>query len=366
MGNFKYSLELISGYGKGTVFSIDKTATIIGSGQSADIVVQGSNIADNHCLLKKVDGYLTVIDMHTGTGTEVGGRKILSETVLNSGDVITVGDVKLRVLASTFKERLFSVLPAKKEDNNRKYGDFLGNSKIKAGYAKLVLPALLVMAFLGGIFLVYPLYISFNSQLKAMSVDRGVALVKTLALVNADVLKQGKHNLLDTSIVAKENGVQMAVILADDGSVLAPADMRGKKVADAFGKKAVKTEKLLVQRRAGGMVDISLPIKYYDLEKGDYVNSGAIARIIVTEKPSSLEKGLNWKVLLLIGFVAYLILACLMASLIKNAVKKDIYLFIDDCEEHIRFEGKGLLEEKYSPEFNKLVVTINRMLRKKT
>ena len=68
-------------------------------------------------------------------------------------------------------------------------------------------------------------------------------------------------------------------------------------------------------------------------------------------------------VALALGSGAYLILVFLVRRKINNAVRNDIYMFRDDCEQVVR-SGTGILEEKYSPVFNALTITINRLLRK--
>jgi hypothetical protein len=366
MSKFKYSLEVISEDNRGAVYPLNRTAIVIGSGTDADIVLQADNIAKSHCLLKQEQGRLSVIDMHSSIGTKVGNKKIISETLLSSGDILTIGPIRMRLLSATLRERLVSFLPVPEEKKQvRVISKIAGKIKggAKAVYEKTITRSLLLMFFLSGLFLIYPLYSSFNRQLQFVSLDRATSLLKALAAVNVEAIKTSTQAMVDTSIIAKERGVKMALVMTNTGSVWAPQKLLGKKATDAYGNNAIKSDKLLIQKRDDGLLDLSMPIRYYDFKKGTFIKGG-IARIIFDVNASTTSEGINWKMILALGSGAYLILVFLVGYRIKNAVKKDIYLFRDDCEQLLRADN-GILEEKYSHEFNKLTVTINRLLRKK-
>ena len=64
---------------------------VVGRGTSADVQVPSTTVAPSHCQLFHFEGQWVVQDSNSPTGTYVNGDRIIEPTVLNFGDVITLG-----------------------------------------------------------------------------------------------------------------------------------------------------------------------------------------------------------------------------------------------------------------------------------
>ncbi|MEW6431932.1 MAG: TonB family protein [Myxococcota bacterium] len=72
---------------------------IVGSGAGAAIKVADPKVSNLHCMLKvEKDGSVTVIDLGSESGTRVKDAAVKDPTVVASGDVITIGESKVKVV----------------------------------------------------------------------------------------------------------------------------------------------------------------------------------------------------------------------------------------------------------------------------
>jgi len=77
----------------------------IGKGGVNDIVIDEDGVNGFHADLK-VDGeHVTITDVNTAAGTVVNGQKIVGETPLKAGDVITIQGVELEVVTEDITAR---------------------------------------------------------------------------------------------------------------------------------------------------------------------------------------------------------------------------------------------------------------------
>jgi pSer/pThr/pTyr-binding forkhead associated (FHA) protein len=70
---------------------------VLGRGRRAGLVVQQPLVSRQHCELFELDGKLMVRDLGSTNGTRVNQARIEVPTELQSGDLITVGSITLRV-----------------------------------------------------------------------------------------------------------------------------------------------------------------------------------------------------------------------------------------------------------------------------
>lgn len=70
---------------------------IVGRAPGADIVIGASYVSARHARFSLMGNNLFVEDMGSRNGTAVNGRRIADPVALQNGDVISVGDVAIRV-----------------------------------------------------------------------------------------------------------------------------------------------------------------------------------------------------------------------------------------------------------------------------
>ena len=87
-------LELISGPNRG-VYPITAAGVTIGRHASNVVRVTDDSISRFHCIVRPTSAGYRVADLGSRNGTRVNGRTVES-AVLKPGDVIWVGDARLR------------------------------------------------------------------------------------------------------------------------------------------------------------------------------------------------------------------------------------------------------------------------------
>lgn len=70
---------------------------IVGRAPGADIVIGASYVSARHARFSLMGNNLFVEDMDSRNGTAVNGRRMTEPVALQNGDVISVGDVAIRV-----------------------------------------------------------------------------------------------------------------------------------------------------------------------------------------------------------------------------------------------------------------------------
>lgn len=97
MGKYGGYLEIVGGPREflGDRFGIADQNTI-GSAAKADIIIPGRHIEKTHALLYK-QGEDLILSPVQKADTKINGRRAISPHALKTGDVITIGNVDLRV-----------------------------------------------------------------------------------------------------------------------------------------------------------------------------------------------------------------------------------------------------------------------------
>ena len=88
-------LILIEG-GK-TVVIEPRLPTVIGRGTVADVRVPDSQTSRRHCELYEYEGQLAVRDLGSVNGTLVNQHKIEQDTLLSTGDTLTIGKITFQI-----------------------------------------------------------------------------------------------------------------------------------------------------------------------------------------------------------------------------------------------------------------------------
>jgi len=96
-------LQIIEGVDLGMQYSIPPEGARLGRSSKNDIVIVDPLLSRHHCrLFFKSDNTLWVTDLGSANQTLVNG-KVIQETALNVGDIITLGNTKIKVINNTLK-----------------------------------------------------------------------------------------------------------------------------------------------------------------------------------------------------------------------------------------------------------------------
>ena len=80
--------------------ALRNTAVRIGRASECELTLVDPNISRRHCEIRPKANRWALVDLGSTNGTLLNGAQVLSETVLNDGDIITLGDQNLRFEAS--------------------------------------------------------------------------------------------------------------------------------------------------------------------------------------------------------------------------------------------------------------------------
>jgi pSer/pThr/pTyr-binding forkhead associated (FHA) protein len=84
----------------GSIIDIDRWETSIGKSRSNDIVLPMPDISRFHAVIAKKRREWVITDTFSKTGIEVNGKKIEGRSVIEDGDVITIGSIPLKFMCA--------------------------------------------------------------------------------------------------------------------------------------------------------------------------------------------------------------------------------------------------------------------------
>lgn len=93
-------LKVLEGAKEGTKLAVKKEKFLIGRSPKCHLCAGSTAISRKHCAIRRYDAKATVEDLGSRNGTLINGKKIDSETELQSGDEITIGPLKFLVTIS--------------------------------------------------------------------------------------------------------------------------------------------------------------------------------------------------------------------------------------------------------------------------
>src|SRR4051812_10995780 len=82
--------------GETSEFEFKQPSILIGSGPTANVVLEGSDVSTIHAIIKVTLESATLIDLGSDTGTKLNGVET-REKKLKHGDVIGIGKAQLKV-----------------------------------------------------------------------------------------------------------------------------------------------------------------------------------------------------------------------------------------------------------------------------
>ena len=101
------SIIVVKGPNEGDHYPLGRRMLVIGRGENCPIQITDSQVSRKHLQIRHdadKDAYFA-LDMKSQNGVLVNGRKIDSETELQDGDTIEIGDSKLSFSVQDFPDR---------------------------------------------------------------------------------------------------------------------------------------------------------------------------------------------------------------------------------------------------------------------
>ncbi len=92
-----FQLVVLRGRSATTALKIGDGVTTAGRHDDCQLRIKSSEVSRRHCQFFEKNGMLLVKDMGSANGTFLNGKKIEGQRVLEPGDELTIGPVKLRV-----------------------------------------------------------------------------------------------------------------------------------------------------------------------------------------------------------------------------------------------------------------------------
>ncbi len=92
-----FQLVVLRGRSSTTALKLGDGVTTAGRHDDCQLRIKSSEVSRRHCQFFEKNGMLLVKDMGSSNGTLLNGKKIEGQRVLEPGDELTIGPVKLRV-----------------------------------------------------------------------------------------------------------------------------------------------------------------------------------------------------------------------------------------------------------------------------
>ena len=96
----EFQLVVLRGRSATTALKLGDGITTAGRHDECQLRIKSSEVSRKHCQFFEKNGMLMVKDLGSSNGTFLNGKKIEGQRVLEPGDELTVGPVKLRVEAA--------------------------------------------------------------------------------------------------------------------------------------------------------------------------------------------------------------------------------------------------------------------------
>src|SRR4051812_27649572 len=92
-----FELVIVRGRSGSQTLKLADGVTTVGRHDDCQLRIKSSQVSRRHCELYEKKGMLLVKDLGSSNGTYVNGKRIQDQRVLEPGDEIAIGHIKLRV-----------------------------------------------------------------------------------------------------------------------------------------------------------------------------------------------------------------------------------------------------------------------------
>src|SRR4051794_40100757 len=93
----EFEIVVVQGRSVSNTIKLADGVTTIGRHDECQLRIKSSQVSRKHCEVFEKKGILLVKDLGSSNGTIVNGKRIQGQRVLEPGDELTIGPVKLRV-----------------------------------------------------------------------------------------------------------------------------------------------------------------------------------------------------------------------------------------------------------------------------
>ena len=92
-----YQLIVVQGRSASTTLRLGDGVTVVGRHDACQLRIKSSQVSRKHCEIFEKKGLLLVKDLGSSNGTYVNGKRVKEQRVLEPGDELMIGQVRLRV-----------------------------------------------------------------------------------------------------------------------------------------------------------------------------------------------------------------------------------------------------------------------------
>lgn len=351
-----YTLEVIAGAMRGTLFPLTRKETVIGRGGDCDIRLEDTEASRRHCQITVSQGTVLLKDLGSSNGVQVNGR-LADNMVLSNGDMIRIGKTELRLVAQE-ENSTGDQTQAFTVSNESSFVRRLRN----LGWSNRILAVMLVAALISHALVAWPLISAQRKMTSDEALRKAGALVTALSALNQEALRLNDEMLLEVDSIAQHEGVVEVFIYDRLGRILAPVSRFHQIPSDEASKNVLTTESRMMSERAKGVYDLAEPIRVYNVQTGRFDRIGTARIIFSLHTIASLEAGTQRNAL--ISLIVLLLVAAVVAKAVASVTSAPITLLRDDLEAVLKGDRTALRETYRMKQLDVLATSIGRCLAK--
>jgi hypothetical protein len=391
-----WAIRILSGPQAGQIIPLRPGKTILGRGPSCEVKLNSQGISKEHASVFVSETKVILSDMNSRNGTFVNGVRIQNQK-LTSGDKLAFHDVLCDILSMPEHALLSFQRPQHQPWNQPQGSVGLHPAQQVSQAAPQSAPGLMgayqnlleyidnvampgvyhvarsmeyrwVLAAMVGLYLavvtvvvMIPTTGMIKSSVQSESQRRAKSIARSLAATNRQALLEKNEIAITTRAAEIEDGVSAVLIIsAKDGSVIAPANLRGGYADKTFVVRARKSDKEIVENIDDSLIGASVPIVAYN---SDLRDASAIAYAVVfydvesTAAKSDLIFGLFIQI-----FAIAIVLGIALFFFLLKVVEHPIVELNAKLDDALR-EGRDDLKTSYRfPALERLASNINSAL----
>lgn len=409
-----WAIRILSGPQAGQIFPLKAGKNIVGRGPACEVKLASNGVSKEHAQVFVTEDKVIVSDLNSSNGTFINGVRVQNQK-LTPGDKLVLHEIVLDIIAMPAGATL---MPFDRSGHHMPtYGQmpyppsWTEHVHLQANHPHVpppemaatppsgpssspglmglyesfmkyledvAMPGLYGIArmfefrwVVGGLVALYifmvtaiaviPTVAMIKASVEEESMRRAVTISRGLAAKNSQAIRQKNEMSVDVSDASREDGVAAAIVInAKDGSIIAPANLRGSFSEKTFVVKARKTNGELAQKIDGSTIGASTPILAYDSDTSSQAPA-AFAIVIydmsdITTKDSRVL-GLFLQILGIAGILGLLLYA-FMIRVIEHPIAQ-LNAQLDDA---LR-EGRDELRTEYKfPRLEQLASNISSAL----
>lgn len=389
-----WSLKILNGPLAGRLFQLKEGENLVGRTPECDIVLTSNGISKRHCKIILSGKSISVVDLQSSNGTFVNGVRIQSRILNPMVDKLAFYDVLVQIESQAQQQQLpggpgsmnpaaaqpvwqsnnlaMQSQPAESEKPERNAVQAAQNyiEEVAMPGVYRLLELFELKQVIGGFILMFVLLVTSLSviplvritkaSIEKESAQRARGIARSLATINGPFVMQGLDSALTTKLADTEDGVQIALIVAANGSIMAPVSRGGAYANEPFIHKARKLNYEVVEQISGDLIGASVPIQTYNPETGSRTPA-AYAMVLYNMGGLAIDDGRTISLFVQTLFIA-LILGFLLFFFLYKLVEQPIVALNKQLDVALKNDGKTVKSSYLVPSLEKLVFNINTAL----